>query len=153
MREGNKVKMDIDKIINSYQSKVNAGDDNPEKVAQAKDETLNKVKNVSVLASLLDNIRTAYDLVSDSVTGRYKGVSKSTITLLAGGLAYLALPIERSTGISRTRVRRTAFVFFAFAKNAVQEIRGNEVEPKTDYCDADYAQRGQDPQGHALNDI
>ena len=49
--------MDIDKIINSYRSKVNAGDDNPEKVAQAKDETLNKVKNVSVLAGLLDNIR------------------------------------------------------------------------------------------------
>ena len=86
--------MDIDMIINSYRSKVNAGDDNPEKVAQAKDETLNKVKNVSVLAGLLDNIRTAYDLVSDFVTGRYKGVSKSTITLLAGGLAYLALPID-----------------------------------------------------------
>ena len=86
--------MDIDKIINSYRSKVNAGDDNPEKVAQAKDETLNKVKNVSVLAGLLDNIRTAYDMVSDSVTGKYKGVSKSTIALLAGGLAYLALPID-----------------------------------------------------------
>jgi uncharacterized membrane protein YkvA (DUF1232 family) len=28
------------------------------------------------------------------VTGRYKGVSKSTIMLLAGGLAYLALPID-----------------------------------------------------------
>ena len=86
--------MDIDKIINSYRSKVNAGDDNPEKVVQAKDDTLKKVKNVSVLAGLLDNIRTAYDLVSDSVTGRYKGVSKATLTLLAGGLAYLALPID-----------------------------------------------------------
>ena len=86
--------MDIDKIINSYRSKVNDEDANPEKVVQAKDETLNKVKNVSVLAGLLDNIRTAYDLVSDSVTGRYKGVSKATRALLAGGLAYLALPID-----------------------------------------------------------
>ena len=86
--------MDVDKIINAYRSKVNDEDANPEKVAQAKDETLNKVKNVSVLAGLLDNIRTAYDLVSDFVTGRYKGVSKSTIMLLAGGLAYLALPID-----------------------------------------------------------
>jgi len=94
MKEGKEVKMDIDKIISSYRSKVNDEDANPEKVAQAKDETLNKVKNVSVLASLLDNIRTAYDLVSDSVTGRYKGVSKSMIALLAGGLAYLALPID-----------------------------------------------------------
>ena len=86
--------MDIDKIINSYQLKVSAEDAKPEKVAQAKDETLNKVKNVSVLAGLFDNIRTAYDLVSDSVTGKYKGVSKGTLMLLAGGLAYLALPID-----------------------------------------------------------
>ena len=94
MREGKEVKMDIDKIINSYRSKLNDEDANPEKVAQTKDETLNKVKNVSVLAILLGNIRTAYDMVSDFVTGRYKGVSKSTIMLLAGGLAYLALPID-----------------------------------------------------------
>ena len=86
--------MDIDKIINSYQLKVSAEDAKPEKVAQAKDETLNKVKNVSVLAGLFDNIRTAYDLVSDSVTGKYKGLSKGTLMLLAGGLAYLALPID-----------------------------------------------------------
>ena len=86
--------MDIDKIINSYQLKVNAEDAKPENVAQAKDETLNKVKNVSVLAGLFNNIRTAYDMVSDSVTGKYKGVSKGTRALLAGGLAYLALPID-----------------------------------------------------------
>ena len=94
MREGKEVKMDIDKIINSYRSKLNDEDANPEKVAQTKDETLNKVKNVSVLAGLFDNIRTAYDLVSDSVTGKYKGLSKGTLMLLAGGLAYLALPID-----------------------------------------------------------
>ena len=86
--------MDIDKIINSYQLKVNAEDAKPENVAQAKDETLNKVKNVSVLAGLFDNIRTAYEMVSDSVTGKYKGVSKGTRALWAGGLAYLALPID-----------------------------------------------------------
>ena len=86
--------MDIDKIINSYHLKVNAEDAKPENVAQAKDDTLNKVKNVSVLMGLLDNIRTAYDMVSDSVTGKYKGVSKSTIALLAGGLAYLAMPVD-----------------------------------------------------------
>ena len=32
--------MDFDKIINSYQSKVNAEDAAPEKVAQEKDKTL-----------------------------------------------------------------------------------------------------------------
>ena len=94
MSVGKEIEMDIDKIINSYQLKVSAEDAKPEKVAQAKDETLNKVKNVSVLAGLFDNIRTAYDLVSDSVTGKYKGVSKGTLMLLAGGLAYLALPID-----------------------------------------------------------
>ena len=86
--------MDIDKIISSYQSKVNAEDADPEKVAQAKDDTLKKVENVSVLAGLLDNIRTAYDMVSDSVAGKYKGISKGTLALLAGGLSYLALPLD-----------------------------------------------------------
>ncbi len=86
--------MDIDKIINLYQTKVNAEDARPEKVAQAKDDTLNKVKDVSALAGLIDSIRTAYDMVSDSVTGKYTGVSKGTIALLAGGLAYLALPVD-----------------------------------------------------------
>lgn len=94
MSIGKDIEMDIDKIINSYHLKVNAEDAKPEKVAQAKDETLNKVKNVSVLAELFDSIRTAYDLVSDSVTGKYKGLSKGTLMLLAGGLAYLALPID-----------------------------------------------------------
>ena len=94
MSVGKEIEMDIDKIINSYQLKVSAEDAKPEKVAQAKVETFNKVKNVSVLAGLFDNIRTAYDLVSDSVTGKYKGLSKGTLMLLAGGLAYLALPID-----------------------------------------------------------
>ena len=86
--------MDIDKIINSYQSKVNAADAAPEQVAQEKDKTLDKIKNASALSGLFDNIRTAYDMVSDSVTGKYKGVAKSTLALLAGGLAYLALPLD-----------------------------------------------------------
>ena len=84
--------MDIDKIINSYQSYVK--DAKPEDVDKTKGATLNKINDVSVLAGLLDNIRTAYDMVSDSVTGKYKGVSRSTLALLAGGLAYLALPID-----------------------------------------------------------
>ena len=86
--------MDFDKIINSYQSKVNAEDAAPEKVAQEKDKTLDKIKNASALSGLFDNIRTSYDMVSDSVTGKYKGVAKSTLALLAGGLAYLALPLD-----------------------------------------------------------
>ena len=84
--------MDIDKIINSYKKFV--GNEKPEDVAQKKDDTLNKIKNASALSGLLENIRMAYDMVADSVTGRYKGVSKSTLALLAGGLAYLALPID-----------------------------------------------------------
>ena len=84
--------MDVDKIINSYKRFV--GNEKPEDVAHKKDDTLRKIESVSVLAGLLDNIRMAYDMVSDSVTGKYKGVSKGTRALLAGGLAYLALPID-----------------------------------------------------------
>ncbi len=86
--------MDIDKIINAYRSKVNAEDANPQKVAQAKDDTLKKIENAAALSALLGNIRTAYDMISDAVTGRYKGIAKSTLALLAGGLAYLAMPLD-----------------------------------------------------------
>ena len=86
--------MDIDKIINTYHLKLNAADATPETVAREKDDTLNKIKNASALADLFDNICTAYDMISDSVTGKYKGVAKSTLALLAGGLAYLALPVD-----------------------------------------------------------
>ena len=92
MSEGKEIEMDIDKIINSYQAFVK--NEKPEDVAHKKDDTLRKIESVSVLAGLLDNIRMAYDMVSDSVTGKYKGVSKGTRALLAGGLAYLALPID-----------------------------------------------------------
>ena len=84
--------MDIDTIINSYKKFV--GDEKPEDVAQKKDDTLKKITNASALSGLLNSIRTAYDMVTDAVAGRYKGVSKSTLALLAGGLAYLALPID-----------------------------------------------------------
>ena len=84
--------MDIDTIINSYKKFV--GDEKPEDVAQKKDDTLKKITNASALSGLLNSIRTAYDMVADAVAGRYKGVSKSPLALLAGGLAYLALPID-----------------------------------------------------------
>ena len=84
--------MDVDKIINSYKRFV--GNEKPEEVAQKKDATLKNVEKVSALAGLIDNIRMAYDLISDTVTGRYKGMSKSTLALLTGGLAYLALPLD-----------------------------------------------------------
>ena len=84
--------MDVDKIINSYKRFV--GNEKPEEVVQKKDATLKNVEKVSALAGLIDNIRMAYDLISDTVTGRYKGMSKSTLALLTGGLAYLALPLD-----------------------------------------------------------
>jgi uncharacterized membrane protein YkvA (DUF1232 family) len=84
--------MDIDKIINTYQSFIK--NKKPEDVAGEKDSTIEKVEKASALSDLLDDIRTAYDMVSDSVSGRYKGISKATLALLAGGLAYLALPVD-----------------------------------------------------------
>lgn len=84
--------MDLDKIINGYQAFVK--DRKPDEVAGEKDSTLNKVRNVSALANLLGDIVVAYDMVKDSVTGKYTGIPKSTIAMVAGGLAYLALPID-----------------------------------------------------------
>ena len=96
--------MNPDDIINTYKEKLGEPP-SLETVERERGETLKKVSRAQVLARLkdrivaayqilLDNIRTAYDMISDSVTGKYKGVPKSTLAFLAGGLAYLALPID-----------------------------------------------------------
>lgn len=84
--------MNLDQILNSYQSFV--GKKKPEDVLREKDVTLGAVANVSAFSGLLDDIRTAYGMVADTTTGRYQGMSKTTIALLVGGLAYLALPLD-----------------------------------------------------------
>ena len=84
--------MNLDQILNSYQSFV--GKKKPEDVLREKDVTLGAVANVSALAGLMDDIRAAYNMVADTTAGRYKGLSKTTIALLVGGLAYLALPLD-----------------------------------------------------------
>ena len=42
----------------------------------------------------MDDITLAFDMISDSLSGAYKGVSAATVALLTGGLAYLAMPID-----------------------------------------------------------
>lgn len=84
--------MDRDRILNSYQSFV--GRKKPEDVMQDMEKTLGTIEKASALSTLLDDIRMAYGMVTDSTTGRYKGLSKKTLALIAGGLAYLALPVD-----------------------------------------------------------
>lgn len=84
--------MNNDEIINRYKSVV--GDADPQKVAGQKASVLGRIGGTSVFGNILDTIRLSYDLIADSVAGKYKGVSAATIALLAGGLAYLALPID-----------------------------------------------------------
>ena len=84
--------MDLDRILNTYQSYV--GKKRADDVVKERDATLKAIGRVSALSGLLDNIRTAYGLVSDTTTGRYRGVPKTTVALVVGGLAYLALPVD-----------------------------------------------------------
>ena len=84
--------MDLDKILNSYQSFVSQK--KPEDVIREKDSTLGAVANVSAFAGLMDDIRASYNMVADATTGRYNGLSKGTVALVVGGLAYLALPLD-----------------------------------------------------------
>ena len=84
--------MDLDQILNTYQSYV--GRKNADDVVKEQDATLKAIDKVSAFAGLLDGIRTAYGLIADTTTGRYRGVPKTTIALIVGGLAYLALPVD-----------------------------------------------------------
>ena len=84
--------MNTDIIINSYQEKL-AKPPTLETVESEREETLKKVSGAKVLAMLKDRIVAAYQLLSDVSRGNRK-IPPSKLALLAGGLAYLALPLD-----------------------------------------------------------
>ena len=84
--------MSPDDIINNYKEKLE-GQPSIGTVEHERDETLKKVANAQVLASLRESIVAAYRILADVACGRRK-VSASKVALLVSGLAYLALPLD-----------------------------------------------------------
>lgn len=84
--------MNADEIINSYREKLGQPP-KLETVEGEKEETLQKVDDSKVLSNLKDRIVKAYQILSDVLHGKRK-LPPSKVTLLAGGLAYLALPLD-----------------------------------------------------------
>ena len=69
-------------------------DATPEGVLQSEEETKKRAKESSALSALIDMIDLAYNYVRDCVRGDYKNFSGPKLSLLIGGLAYLALPVD-----------------------------------------------------------
>ncbi len=84
--------MNPDDIINTYRK--NLGEQpSLETVESKRDETLKKVSKAQVLAKLRNRIVAAYQVLADVSHGRRK-IPAAKVALLAGGLAYLALPFD-----------------------------------------------------------
>lgn len=84
--------MSTDDIINTYQEKLGQ----PPSLAfveKDRESTLKKVFASKVLADLKDRIVTTYQILADVSHGKRK-LPASKVALLAGGLAYLALPLD-----------------------------------------------------------
>ena len=84
--------MNPDDIINNYKGKP----DRPpslEQIESERETTLKKAFNAKVLVKLRNRIVAAYQILADVSRGRRR-VSASKVALLAGGLAYLALPLD-----------------------------------------------------------
>ena len=84
--------MNPDDIINTYRDKL-GGTPSLESIESEREETLKKVFSAKALARLKDQIVAAYQILHDVVCGKRK-IPASKIALLAGGLAYLALPLD-----------------------------------------------------------
>ena len=82
--------MNPDDIINSYTKKLTEPP-SLEALETEREETLRKAFGTKALAQLTNRIVAAYQILSDAMHKKRK-VPASKITLLAGGLAYLALP-------------------------------------------------------------
>ncbi len=87
-----KVDMNPDEVINIYKDKLGRPP-SLEAVEKGRKETLKKVFKAKVLADLADRIVSAYKILADVARGRRK-LPPSQVALLAGGLAYLALPFD-----------------------------------------------------------
>lgn len=84
--------MKVDDIINKYKEKFTCPP-TPESVEGEREETLKKVFDAQVLAKLKDRIVAAYQILADVSCGKRK-IPTARVALLAGGLAYLALPLD-----------------------------------------------------------
>ena len=84
--------MNIDEIINTYKDKLGKPP-SLKSVEGERESTLKKVFTSKALVNLKDRIVMAYQILSEISRGRRK-VPASKITLLASGLAYLALPLD-----------------------------------------------------------
>lgn len=84
--------MNTDDIINTYQAKLGQ-QPTLEVVEGDREKTLQKVFNAQVLAKLKDRIVATYQILADISRGKRK-LPAPKVALLAGGLAYLALPLD-----------------------------------------------------------
>ena len=84
--------MNPDTIINTYQEKLEQAP-SLETLAGEREKTLEKVFNAQVLAKLKGRIVATYQILADVSRGKRK-LPASKVALLAGGLAYLALPLD-----------------------------------------------------------
>ena len=84
--------MNTDDIINTYKDKLGQPP-SLESVEGERDSTLKKVSTSKALDNLKDRIVMAYQVLSDISRGKRK-LPASKVALLAGGLAYLALPLD-----------------------------------------------------------
>ena len=84
--------MNTDEIINTYQERLGEPP-TLEMVECEREGTLRKVFDSKVLARLKNRIVAAYQILADVSRGKRK-LPAAKIALLAGGLAYLALPFD-----------------------------------------------------------
>ena len=84
--------MNKDDVLNGWMNWVRNA--KPRDVLQGLAGMWRQIESAGPLKQLVRKIRLSWDMVRDALSGRYKGLSKGDLTLIAGALAYLVLAVD-----------------------------------------------------------
>jgi len=82
--------MQPEDVINHYEEKISGV--TAQDVLRDEVPTMGRIANAASVKKLMPQIQHCYAYVRDCVSGRCVDYSKTTLRLIVGGLAYLALP-------------------------------------------------------------
>lgn len=88
------MKIDIEEIIGRLDAKANTIYYDDERIMDLINKVKEKIENNEVFADIIDDIKTAIEMIVDWKNGEYPHLSKNTVVIVIIGFLYLLNPFD-----------------------------------------------------------
>ncbi|MEW8973220.1 MAG: DUF1232 domain-containing protein [Tissierellaceae bacterium] len=88
------MKIDIEEIIRRLDAKANTIYYDDERIMDLINKVKEKIENNEVFADIIDDIKTAIEMIVDWKNGEYPHLSKNTVVIVIIGFLYLLNPFD-----------------------------------------------------------